>query len=163
MTLENEEILEGTIVRAEGKPNSPGQPIEQSKWLHFKSWLSTRFKKGESLATQYASAKSAREENESKKTVQEAAEIAARKDSEIQRKKILDQEEVIAFCTAVNDIFADDGLAPEAKDLKFAKLMEKNPQIMAQLDKVKEVKEKLAFTRGFNLEIVDKPKRYLSE
>ena len=39
----------------------------------------------------------------------------------------------------VDDIFADDGLSQDGKILKRAKLMETNPQVAAQLAKVKDL------------------------
>ena len=43
----------------------------------------------------------------------------------------------------------------------MAKLMEKNPQVAAQLEKVKDMIEKLALKKGLNMEVVDESQKIL--
>ncbi len=156
MTFENEEILEATIVKVEGRPNSPKQPGEQARWKGFKAWLFPYLKKSKELAAAYSQAEVTKKENEARKIAEEAAEIAARKD-------VTKQKEVQTFNAIIDDIFANDTLPPGAKALKLAKLMEKNPQIAKQLEEVKDIIEKLALTRGVNIEVVNDSQKSLPE
>jgi hypothetical protein len=156
MNPENEEILEATIVKAEGRPNNPEKPKEQTRWQRFKTWIFPYWKESKELAKTYSQAEVAKKENEARKLMEEAAEIAARKD-------LTQQKEVKQFNDIIDDIFADDGLLPGAKALKLAKLMEKNPQVAAQLEKVKDIIEKLALKKGLNMEVVDESQKFLPE
>jgi len=151
---ETENISETRLVKVEGRPNSPELPKEQTRWERFKFWLFPHLRKSGELAEAYAEAKVEKEKSEARKRTEEAAEIAARKD-------VTRQEEVKEFCSIVDGIFADDGLPPGAKALKLAKLMEENPQVAAQLDKIKDLIEKLALNKGFNVEVVDESHKAL--
>lgn len=154
MTFELEKISETSLVKVEGRPNLPEKPRERTRWERFKFWLSPHLKKNEELAEAYAKAKVEKEKSEARKRTEEAAEIAARKD-------LTRQKEVKEFCNIVDVIFADDGLPPGAKALKLAKLMEENPQVAAQLDKIKDLIEKLALSKGLNIEVVDESHKAL--
>jgi len=154
MIDEDEKILEATIVKVEGRPNLPEQPEERTRWECFKSWLFPHMRKSKELAQAYTEAKVAKEENEALKIAEEAAEIAARKD-------LTKQQEASEFNKLIDDIFADDGLLPGVKALKMAKLMEKNPKIATQLDKVKDIIEKLALKKGLNIEVEDGSLKFL--
>lgn len=156
MIDENEKILEATIVKVEGTPNLPDRPKEPTRWQSFKCWLFPHLKRSEELGEAYAEAKVERERSEARKTAEEAAEIAARKD-------VLRQEEVKQFNDIINDIFADDGLPPGAKAFKLAKLIEKNPQIGAQLEKVKGIIGELSLKRGLNIDVEGDSLRFLRE
>jgi hypothetical protein len=156
MTFKNNGI--NSIVTVKGMPNSLDKSTERSLWERFKCWSSPRLKRIEELADAYADVKVQRETNRARKTMEEAGEIAARRDIEIQKKRILDQQEIHEFSKAVNEIFTNDGIPAEGKALKFAKLIEKNPQIVEQWDKVKYVMEQLSLTRGCKVELVDDTK-----
>ena len=145
---ENEEILEATIVKVEGRPNLPTRPKEQTRWQRFKAALFPHLRKSKELAEAYTKAKVEKERSEARKTAEEAAEIAAKKD-------LLKQKGAKAFNAVIDDIFADDSLPAGAKALKLAKLMEENPEVAAQLDKVKGIIETLALQKGLKMEIVD--------
>ena len=109
---------------------------EYTRWVRFKSWIFSHLRKTEYLAELYAEAKVAKEENEAWKTAEEAADIDARKD--LKRLKELQR-----FNAIVDDIFANDGIPPEAKVLKLAKLFEIDPEVLTQIDKVKNVIKKI--------------------
>jgi len=113
---------------------------------HIFPWL----KRGRNLGVAYTNAKFAREENEAQKLVAEAAEIAARTD-------IMRQQEAREFNALVNDIFADNGLPWTAKKLKFSKLIENNPEIIKQMEKVNYLIEKLAMEKELNIGISREP------
>lgn len=161
MSFETDEISKATLVKVEGAPNVPNKPADKRLWSRFKRWLFPHIYKTEKLATEYAEAKVQKEKSSARKIAEEAADIAAKKDTERAKKALLDQEEVLKFNSAVDDIFGDDGLPEEAKVLKFAKLMEKNPRVIEQLDRVKEVIERLRLTRGVSIDVVGDPKELL--
>lgn len=97
-------------------------------------------------------AKAEKEISEARKIMAEAAEIAARRELEIQK-------EGENFLAIVDDIFVNDELTEATKALKLAKLIEKNPEIAAQLVKVKEIIEKLALKDGLNFELLDESQK----
>ena len=86
MNPESEEILEATIVKAEGRPNNPEKPREQTRWQRFKTWMFPYWKESKELAKTYSQAEVAKKGNEARKLMEEAAEIAARKDSHSKKK-----------------------------------------------------------------------------
>ena len=57
------------------------------------------------------------------------------------------------FNLEVDAIFMEDGLPEAAKMLKLAKLLEANPDIAEQIDKVSGILEKLCLTRGTRVKI----------
>lgn len=156
MTFEIEKISETRLVKIEGRPNSPERTKERTRWQRFKFWLFPHLKKSRELAEAYAEAKVEKEKSEARKTTEEAAEIAARKD-------ITRQKEVREFNIIIDDIFKDDTLPPGAKALKLAKLIEKNPQVAKQLQRVKDIIENLALKKGFNIGVVDDSQKSLPE
>jgi hypothetical protein len=112
MSFETKEISKCRIVEVEGRPNSPDSPRERTLWQAFKFWIFPHLKKSEALAEAYAEAKVEKEKSEARKIAEEAADIAARKDTR-------SQKEVQTFNAIIDDIFADDGLPPGAKALKL--------------------------------------------
>ena len=156
MTFENEETRKATIIKVEGRPNSPSRTTETTRWQRFKHWFFPSLRKSKELAEAYAEAKVETEKSSARKTTEEAAEIAARKD-------LTRLKGVKKYNEIVDDIFADDGLSQDGKLLKLAKLMETNPQVSAQLAKVKDLIEKLALTKGVSIEVVDEPQKALTE
>ncbi len=143
MCAKREEIREKAIVKAEGRPRSPHQPNERTRLKRFKDWLHPHLKKSEKLTEAYAEAKVTKETNEANRIAQEAAKIAAQTDLENAKKDIVKQKEVEQFSANIDDIYKDDGLPLQAKQMKMAKLLENNPGIIQQLNRVTEVMEKL--------------------
>jgi hypothetical protein len=111
-------------------------------------------KRSRELAYAYTEAKVEKERGEARKVTGEADEIAARKD-------LTRQKEVKEFNRSVDDIFKNDGLASGAKVLKLAKLIEKNPQVVEQLEIAEEVIGMLALKKSINIEVVEESKKVL--
>lgn len=130
--------------------------VEEKRWRQFRAWMFPHLKKSEKLAEAYAEAKVEKEKSQARKVMEEAAEIAAK--SELARQKALKE-----FGAMVDDVFADDKIPETVRALKLAKLIEKNPEVAAQLEKVKEIIEKLASTRGLSVEAVDDYNKELPE
>lgn len=156
MNNEDEEILQATIVKVEGRPNLPERPKERTRWEAFKFFLFPHLKKSKELAEAYAEAKVEKEKSEARKIAEEAAEIAARRD-------LTKQQEASEFNAVIDDIFADDGLPPGAKALKLAKLMEKNQQVSAQIDKFNEIVQELGLKKGLNIDVEEESLKFLPE
>jgi len=117
-------------------------------WQRFKAVFFTHFSRSKELAYAYTEAKVEKERGEARKVTGEADEIAARKD-------LTRQKEVKEFNRSVDDIFKNDGLASGAKVLKLAKLIEKNPQVIAQLEKAEEVIEMFGLKNNLENKLVD--------
>lgn len=71
------------------------------------------------------------------------------------------QKEVQEFNKAVDDIYADDGLPESAKKLKFAKLLENNPGIEKQVERINTIIEKLSYNKGMVFEVQQKQKAFI--
>jgi len=147
MTRYGEESSESAIVRVDGGPNHPDRPGESGLFERFRHFIRPWLRKGSDLSEAYAEAKVAKEQNEARKTVEEAAEIAARCDVERQRA-------VKEFNANVDDIFADDGLPEAGKALKLAKLIAANPDLAQQWGKVRTILDSLHLTKGVSIQAV---------
>ena len=113
---------------------------ESTRFQRFKQFFLPRLRKQEELALAYEEAVVRKTEAESEKLVEEAAKLAAEAD-------VAKQQELAAFCENVDTIFMTTG-RPEAAMLKLAKLLETNPEIAAQLDKVNAIMGRLAQTKN---------------
>lgn len=143
------------IAQIEGIPREQFRKNEKEKWLVFKQVMSKLFNKGGELGTEYAESHVRIQQSEVLKNLQEAAKIAAEKgniDAEI---RVKNQKEVKKFNQNIDDIFANDGLPASAKMLKLAKLLENNPGIENQIEKVKNMIEQLSQAKGFKIELLD--------
>ena len=126
----------------------------RTRWQRLKATLFPYLKRSRELAYAYTEAKVEKERGEARKVTGEADEIAARKD-------LTRQKEVKEFNRSVDDIFKNDGLASGAKVLKLAKLIEKNPQVVEQLEIAEEVIGMLALKKSINIEVVEESKKVL--
>lgn len=152
MFLESEENQSPAIVKLEGMPNNSGGH-EPSRWQKFLSliWPFTSFggkwaKYGYGLSKTYVEAEVENKQNEAAKTAAEAAEISARADANRNQAAKL-------FGEQVDNIFKDVTLPETAKLLKLAKLMESNPELVEQIDKVTKLIESLRLLHGASVEI----------
>jgi hypothetical protein len=140
------------IVKLEGTPNEFA-PKERSLWQKFLNviWPFTRkggkwAKYGYGLSKTFIEAEVANKQNQAAKTAAEAAELSARADANRnQAAKIFNEQ--------IDSIFKDDLLPESAKLLKLAKLLESNPDLAAQLEKVAELIESLQLLHGTSVEI----------
>ena len=159
MSAEEEKILKGCLVKVEGRPKSPSSEDEPTRWERFKHWLFPRWKGGKELARDFARAELGQREAEAAKRVNEAAKIAADREKTEVETDVARQEVVRKFNENVEEIFKDDGLPPAAKKLKLAKLIEQNPDLEKQLEKVHALVDELAWKRGTQIQIVSKSKK----
>lgn len=151
---EQEEANEGNgIVRIEGVPKSDEEgKISRRELLSFKAicdLLGRKLEEGGQLGECYLRAKVAQEENAAKKTAEEAAEIAARRDEISANADVKRQESVSKFVDNIKSI-ADLPLPQQI--LGLAKLMEENPEVELQLQKIDSLLKVLRLTRGLVLE-----------
>ena len=109
----------------------------QTRWQRVKASLLPYLRKSKKLAMAYTESQVEKAQNEARMISEQADEIES-------RKCLTQQEEVKEFCCTVDSIFADDGLPPVVKALKLAKLMEKNPRLLSQLEKVRDVLDKMS-------------------
>lgn len=150
------------IVRANGRPLNGRRKGERTRWQGFVGWVSGWFWKADELGEAYLEGRVSRETNESLRVVTEAAEIAARTDvAKAQREEVLAQADLAKqqaakqFFENVDNVFARDGAPTQAKLLKLAKLLESNPEVGDQVEKVQEIMERLQFQRGAKIGIFD--------
>jgi hypothetical protein len=108
-----------------------------SCWQRLKSVLFLYFTRSKELAYTYTEAKVEKERSEARKIAEQADEIAA-------QKNLIRQKSAKEFSAVINEIFADDGLPTGAKAFKLAKLIEENPRVMSQLEKIGKIVEKFS-------------------
>ena len=125
---------------------------DRTRWQRFKAALFPYLRRSKELADAYDEAKVEKERSEARKIAEEADKIAAKRD-------LIRQKSAKEFGDVVDDIFMVDSLPLGARALKLAKLIEKNPNVFAQLEKAEEVIESLAFKKVLRVEIVDKSKK----
>ncbi len=149
-----EPIQASPIVRLGGLPPKPNPPEEQPRWKRFKKWAATKFKWGGGLAKEFAVAEVNLKKAQAKETLEKAAKIAAEgRQTEVDT-DIKKQQQIEQFNKNVDDIFADDKLPDGAKMLKLANMIEKDRELMAQVDKIKFLLEQLHLTRDTEIEIL---------
>jgi hypothetical protein len=97
----------------------------------FKKFFIPRLRKQEEIALKFEEALVRKTEAEGEKLIEEAAKISAEKD-------IAKQSEIRAYIENVDAIF-NDSSSKQAAMLKLAKLLEANPEIETQLQKVNDL------------------------
>lgn len=135
-----------TIVRVDAIPEKIDKK-EKGIFSAFKRLFLPKLKQQESMANEFLHAKVKKEHGDAEAKVEEAAKIAAEK-SKIQ------QEELTEFCNTVDNHFMEADDDTKIK-LKMAKLLETNPEIGNQLDKVNSILESLQSKRGVRVSIQD--------
>ena len=141
-----------------GVPRNRDAKDEDKKWKRFKSFFRRKAKKGVKLGEAYAAAEVSKKQSDARKNLEEAAKLAAEKDKIKTEENLQKQKVVQEFNKAVDDIYADDGLPESAKKLKLAKLMENNPEIIKQIDKINTIVDKLSYTKGMVFEVQQEQK-----
>lgn len=111
--------------------NTSGRAVKSTCWCHIKFWIRCHWRITNKLSKEYAEAKVEKEKNEAQKIAEEKYAIAA-------QSALIRQEELRRFFFLIDDIFDNDGLPMIAKRLKLAKLLEKYPELLAQLNKTKD-------------------------
>jgi hypothetical protein len=151
--LQKSDNDDNSIIRYDGIPTEPFRPHEPTRWQRFLTaiWPFARqggewAKYGGELGKAYLDAEIANRTNTASRTAAEAAETAARAD--FQR-----QDAVRVFNDQIDSIFKDNNLPHGAKILKLAKLMEANPDLAQQVEKITDIVDKLALRRGARIEI----------
>lgn len=125
------------LIKVSVKPNSQSETSFFKKFVQF---FVPRLKKQEELGLAYEEAKVRKLQAEAEKITQEAAKLAVEKD-------IAKQQEMKDFCANLDEIF--DPTAPERINiLKLAKLMETNPELATQIEKVNQLMERLEKEKG---------------
>lgn len=133
--------IHGTPVKSTAK--------ESSLFEAFKEFFLPRLKQQEEIAIAYEVASVKKLDAEGEKIIQEAAKLSAEKD-------IARQQELKAFCENVDNFFSADD-PPHVMMLKFAKLIEVNPEIAVQLEKVNKLIGQLAATKSLQISFQEEP------
>jgi len=136
---------------------------KKTRWNGFLNLLSSKIEKVEDLCARYLEGKIKIKESQAQKTIQEAAEIAAKTEAIKAKTSILKQNRDKDFNKNVDDVFADDASPDIAKKLKLANLLANNPDMIEQLKKVNSLIEELGWKKGTQFEIVDSPTVALPE
>jgi hypothetical protein len=98
-------------------------------WKSIIAWLFPYLKKSEKLTKQFFEAKVKQEQNVAKKINAQT--------------NLLKIKETKEFNIIINEIFSDDRLPDIAKQLKLAKLIKNNPEVIAQLNFAKNIIENI--------------------
>lgn len=139
MKDQNKDVEDAVIHDVKGVPKRSNKN-ESSRFRAFLAFFLPRLKKQEELAIAFEEATVRKLDAEGEKLLQEAAKLAAEKD-------IARQQELKLFQENVERTFSADD-RPEVVLLKMAKLLQSNPEIAAQLNKVNSVLDRLASERN---------------
>jgi hypothetical protein len=112
----------------------------------FWQWLFPRIERGATLAEAFGDAEVAQRDASARRTAEEAAEIAAKKEIAAAQAGIQRQVEVTQFIANVECIEKLNSSAGRA--LAFAKLIEQNPGIMGQVEVIEQLVTQLNLQRG---------------
>lgn len=146
--FKNKQSSEYLKIQSRKDTNVLERSRKRTRWQRFKATLFPHLRRSKELAYAYTEAKVEKERSEARKIAEEAAEIAATKD-------LIRQKSAKEFGAVIDDIFADDSLPAGAKALKLAKLMEKNPRVVAQLERADKVIEKFSLKNNHEDKLVD--------
>jgi hypothetical protein len=154
---------DAAIVKFEAgaQPREGGRyaPYDPTLFQRFWNWLFPRLERGADLAEAYGAAEVAGRAAEVRRTAENAAEIAAKRDLSLAKAGVSRQQEVQEF---IKNIEAIEGLqSPAGQTLAFAKLIENNPDVIAQVEVVETLVEKLALSRGLMLSRTDDEPRFI--
>jgi hypothetical protein len=123
--------------------------LESTRFERFKAFFLPRLRKQEELGVAFEEATVRRIEAEGDRFVEEAAKIAAERD-------LLRQQELRAFCETIDSVFKSDD-SQLVSSLKMAKLLETNPELAAQLEKVNAVLDRLNAQKSCRIEFRQHP------
>jgi len=132
-----------TIVRVFAHPVKSSKK-EKSVFSVFKELLNLIIKKNGSLANDYAEAKVKKEHGDAELRVEEAAKISAKTNK-------IRQEELKEFCKIIDNHFSENDTEVKKK-LKMAKLIETNPTIIQEVEKLNSIL--LELNKSNNVEIM---------
>jgi len=145
--FKNEQSSEYLKIQSRKDTNVLEHSRKRTRWQRFKAILFPYLSRSKDLAYTYTEAKVEKERSEARKIEEEANEIAAKRD-------LIKQKSAKEFGYVIDEIFADDSLPAFAKALKLAKLMEENPQVVAQLERAEEVIDKFSLNKNHKNKIV---------
>jgi hypothetical protein len=153
------------IAKIEATP-FPGQSNLDSRneanlFQQFWRWLFPKIEKGADLTEAFGEAAVAERGANAKRVCEEAAEIAARREVVTAQAGTERQVEVAQFIANVEAI--ERLQSPAGRLLAFAKLVEKNPGIMQQVEVVETLVSNLGLQRGVMLTRVESPLKVQSE
>lgn len=141
------------IVNVEGVPkHGENGEITRRELLTFSAvceLVGRKFREAGELGEEYVRAKVVQETNSARKTAEDAAEAVSRREQNEANADLLRQQAAAKFIENLHDLA---GLGPLQQTLAMAKILEKNPDITEQLDRVHSLIELLGVTRGVVVE-----------
>lgn len=141
------------IARVQGNPKRDDEgKLSRRELLTFdavRELLSRKLREGGELAEEFIRAKVAQESNAAKKTAAEAAELTSRREENEANADMVRQQAASQFIENIRQI---SKLGPIEQTLALAKVMEENPDIARQLDRIQTLVDTLRLTRGLRLE-----------
>ena len=148
MTRDPDQHEDHAIVRYEGRPHKSNRPEVKTRWRRCLEFLHLSSRKTQELGEAFAGAEVAKKQNESAKVAAEAAEIAAKADlTRKQAVKLVNDE--------IQRIFTDENLPQEAKAMQLSVLAKENPEILEQIEIIRERVESSRLTKGVQIQIVE--------
>lgn len=112
--------------------------------------LAKKLREAAELGEEYARAKVAQEKNTAVKIAEDAAESASRREESEAKAKLLDEQ---AVGQLIKNLKNTEELTPENQALAMAKILDENPEIIAQLGVVLEMRNTLRAMHGLDVEI----------
>jgi hypothetical protein len=141
---------ETTIAKLAGSPSStPRSQDERNLWTAFCDWLCGKFNRNDGLDEAFLQAKVAQEANSARKTLEEAAELAARAEEARARARLLHSEADGKLIENLQKLSALDAFG---KRVALARLMDDDPTLYARVESIEGLIERLRLNRGTSIE-----------
>jgi len=145
---------EQAIVNVKGTPKTDSDGKISRRELHVFTTicelLKNKLRDAGKLGEEYVRAKVAKETSTARKIASEAAESAARREESEAETDLIRQQAAEKFIENVRQL---SNLDPIQQALALAKIIEENPDIATQLDRIQNMLERLEQTRGALVEL----------
>lgn len=150
MTTWSDDEANPAITKVEANPHTiKGGIYEQHEaglFKRFWHWLFPRLERGADMAEAFGDAEVAQRDASARRTAEEAAEIAAKREISEAKAGLQRQLDVKQFIENIDAIESLDSIAGQT--LAFAKLLEQNPGIMDQVELIESMVARLGYERG---------------
>ena len=152
---ENPALVETTVTRVDGTPRDP--QISRRELLSFNAIAQIIGKKvteGAELGEEYLRAKVAQESNSAEKIAAEAAEIASKQDLNEANADVAKQEALGKFISNLKQM---GDLNPVQQTLALAKMIEDEPGLIEQIEKIESLLHSLRVVHGTTVGLLSDP------
>ncbi len=139
------------IVRAGAFPKEASLPNENKILAKFKKLISRTFSWGKDLTQEYSEGKVLEQTGKGEISVRRAAEIAATTDRTESETQVLNQEIISKRLDNIDHAFGKRKDSPEAERFRLAALLDGDPELIDQVQKVQDKLDKLFINKNVRI------------